>query len=65
MEPLLQKQGARLEDTDVPKEPQVKMPKTGKELPPAAHPPVRPDQPAPLDDMPVPPLTDSNETKGG
>lgn len=34
-------------------------------LPPAAHPPVRPDEPAPLDDMAVPPLTEPNETKGG
>jgi hypothetical protein len=35
------------------------------DLPPAAHPAVRPEEPEPLDDMPVPPLTDPNETKGG
>ncbi len=34
-------------------------------LPPAAHPPVRPDEPAPLDEAPVAPLTEPNETKGG
>lgn len=34
-------------------------------LPPAAHPPVRPDEPKPLDDAAVPPLTEPNETKGG
>ena len=35
------------------------------DLPAAAHPAVRSDEPKPLDDMPVPPLTDPNETKGG
>jgi hypothetical protein len=35
------------------------------DLPPAAHPPVPPDEPRRLDDMPVPPLTDPRETKGG
>jgi hypothetical protein len=35
------------------------------DLPPAAHPAVRPDEPKPLDDMPVAPLTDPSETKGG
>ncbi len=39
-------------------------PKTDS-LPPAAHPPVRPDEPKPLDEAPVPPLTEPNETKGG
>lgn len=34
-------------------------------LPPSAHPPVRPDEPKPLDDAAVPPLTEPNETKGG
>ncbi len=34
-------------------------------LPPAAHPPVRADEPTPLDEVPVPPLTEPNETKGG
>lgn len=34
-------------------------------LPPSAHPPVRPDEPQPLDDMAVPPLTEPNETMGG
>ena len=34
-------------------------------LPPSAHPPVRTDEPAPLDDVAVPPLTEPNETKGG
>ena len=36
-----------------------------EELPPAAHPAARPCEPKPLDDMPVPPLTDPDETKGG
>ena len=41
-------------------------PKDGAEdLPPAAHPKVRRDEPKPLDDMPVPPLTEPSETKGG
>jgi hypothetical protein len=35
------------------------------DLPPAAHPAVRPDEPKSLDDMSVPPLTDPSETKGG
>ena len=35
------------------------------DLPPAAHPAVRADDPRPLDDMPVPSLTDPSETKGG
>jgi hypothetical protein len=36
-----------------------------EQLPPAAHPAVRPDEPRPLDDMPVAPLTEPDETKGG
>lgn len=35
------------------------------QLPAAAHPPVRPEEPRPLDDMAVPPLTEPNETLGG
>jgi hypothetical protein len=35
------------------------------QLPAAAHPAVRPDEPKPLDDMPVPSLTEPDETKGG
>lgn len=38
---------------------------TNDGLPPAAHPPVRADEPAPLDEVPVPPLTEPGETKGG
>lgn len=38
---------------------------TNDGLPPSAHPPVRPDEPKPLDDAAVPPLTEPNETKGG
>jgi hypothetical protein len=35
------------------------------ELPPAAHPPARPEEPKPLDDVEVPALTEPEETKGG
>jgi hypothetical protein len=36
-----------------------------EDLPPSAHPPVGPEDPKPLDDMQVPPLTDPDETRGG
>jgi hypothetical protein len=46
--------------------PGAKQPDAGDEdLPPAAHPPVNPEEPEPLDDVAVPPLTEPNETKGG
>ena len=34
-------------------------------LPPAAHPPAKPEEPKPLDDVEVPALTEPGETKGG
>jgi hypothetical protein len=50
----------------MPEQPHVEKPDaSADDLPPAAHPRPRPDEPKPLDDMPVPPLTDPNETKGG
>jgi hypothetical protein len=54
-----------VEEMQMADQPRETVPERAEELPPAAHPPVRPDQPTPLDDMPVPPLTDPNETKGG
>jgi hypothetical protein len=35
------------------------------DLPPSAHPPARPEEPKPLDDLDVPALTEPGETKGG
>jgi hypothetical protein len=35
------------------------------ELPPSAHPPARPEEPKPLDDVEVPPLTEPGDTQGG
>jgi hypothetical protein len=35
------------------------------DMPPAAHPPARPEEPKPLDDVEVPALTEPGETKGG
>jgi hypothetical protein len=35
------------------------------DLPPPAHPPARPEEPKPLDDVEVPALTEPGETKGG
>jgi hypothetical protein len=35
------------------------------DLPPAAHPPARPEEPKPLDDVEVPALTEPDETEGG
>ena len=50
----------------MPDQPLVERPDAVVEdLPPPAHPPVRPEDPKPLDDMQVPPLTDPDETRGG
>lgn len=49
----------------MPTQPETEHPRGVEDLPPAAHPPARPEDPKPLDDMQVPPLTDPNETKGG
>ncbi len=35
------------------------------DLPPAAHPPAKKEEPKPLDDVDVPALTEPDETKGG
>jgi hypothetical protein len=35
------------------------------DMPPSAHPPAKPEEPKPLDDVEVPALTEPGETKGG
>jgi hypothetical protein len=35
------------------------------DLPPSAHPPAKPEEPKPLEDVEVPALTEPGETKGG
>jgi hypothetical protein len=53
-------------DQRVTEERREKRPDAGTDdLPPAAHPPVRPEEPKPLDDMEVPALTEPEETEGG